>query len=151
MNFIEKLKFMIEFEEGSAGYAYDDTSGIRVRAPVGNVTIGVGHNLDAKELSKEVIQKILEEDLEEVLETTYNIFPTMEELSENRQLAILDMNFQLGPAGFLSFKKFREAIIDRRWDDAAKEIENSKYYKQAPARATRKMTMITGNIFPYGS
>lgn len=149
MNFIEKLKFMIEFEEGSSPYPYDDKTGIRVKAPLGNLTIGVGHNLDAHELSHDIIQRILEEDLEAVIENCYNFLPFMGRLTENRQLAVLDMSFQMGIKGFLKFEKCVEALSQEKFEIAADEIRNSLYHKQTTARAERKAVMVAANIFPY--
>lgn len=148
-DFLQKLRKMLEFEEGLKLYPYDDQTGKIVKAPVGNITIGIGHNLSANGVSTDVIDLMLKEDCEWALETCSKLFPVFPSLSVNRQLAIIDMAFNMGEEKLKKFSRFAAAVELERWEEAGAEIKDSDYYLQRIERAERKIAMITKNIFPY--
>jgi GH24 family phage-related lysozyme (muramidase) len=149
--FLTKARVMLKFEEGVRLYPYDDATGKRVRAPSGKITIGVGHNLDARPLSTDVLELILEEDIEAALCGCERLFSAFHALSENRKLALLDMCFNMGEGALAEFARLRDAIEKADFERAAEEVRRSAYFKQVPARATRKEAMIAGDVYPYTS
>lgn len=149
--FLKKARSMLTYEEGVRLYPYDDATGARVKAPVGKITIGVGHNLDAAPLSSDIIDRILDEDIEAALCGCERLFSTWARLSENRRLALLDMCFNMGESALSEFARLRDAIGKADFERAATEVRKSAYFKQVPARATRKEAMIAGDVFPYGA
>jgi len=52
------------------------------------------------------------------------------------------MAFQLGRSRLSGFKKFRAAISDGRWPDAADEMIDSRWYRQTTARAERMIALV---------
>jgi lysozyme len=60
-----------------------------------------------------------------------------------RQRAILDMRFQLGPAGFRGFRKMLAALAVRDYRTAAREALDSKWARQdSPTRARTVTAML---------
>lgn len=148
MSFADKLRTLLRIEEGVRNRPYDDKTGKTIKAE-GNVTIGVGHNLDAKPLDAWVIEYIYEKDVEECLPTVDELFPEWDVLSENRQVAIVAMVFQLGVTRFLTFEHFIQAAKDGNWSKAAEELFNSAFYRQLPDRVGRLIRMIAKDQYPY--
>ena len=149
MEIKKAIERMLRAEEGYRDRPYDDKAGVPIFAPVGKLTIGVGHNLQDKPLTPEAIAFILNEDINDVLVEALTLFPELETWKEGRQLAIINMIFQLGISGFLEFRKSIEAIRKLDWDEAAKEVLKSKWAeKDSPARAIRISEMLrTGQHF----
>ena len=99
-------------------------------------TIGYGRNLESKGLSKCEALILLSNDIDECYEDLKNIFDfAFDCFSEERQLALMDMRYQLGGKGFRSFRKMKTAICIVDWELAAKEASMSKWAAQTPNRA----------------
>jgi lysozyme len=131
-----KLKAALVGDEGSSLKLYLDTLGIP--------TIGIGHNLKAVGISKQVVDLIFEDDVTAAL-LLLSKRPDWNMLDSVRQAVILNMAFQLGNAGVNSFKKMWAAIDKKDFSTAASEMRNSTWYRQTPARAERLATqMATG-------
>jgi lysozyme len=62
------------------------------------------------------------------------------------RLAVLQsMAYQMGVKGLAAFKNTLQAVIERRWNDAAAGMLNSRWAKQTPERAQRHaLQMRTG-------
>lgn len=89
---------------------------------------------------KEDIAKA-EADLKQHLPDIYN------SLDANRQVALLDLCFNMGVFGLLKFKKMLAALREKNYELAAKELMNSAYAKQVPVRAKEnKNVILTGNL-----
>lgn len=131
---IEKAKKMLEADEGKKHSPY--------RCPAGFLTIGVGHNLDTNPLSDKVIDLILEEDIQETIKEARKIFLGFDLFSENRQLAIVNMIFNMGAAGFQGFNRAIHAIRAGDWEWAAREVRDSLYARQLPARSERVAILL---------
>ena len=58
-------------------------------------------------------------------------------LSENRQAVLIEMAYQLGEAGLMSFVKMRAAVSKEDFGTAAAEMLESKWATQTPERAAR--------------
>ena len=50
--------------------------------------------------------------------------------------------FQLGGPRLRKFKKMIAAINDSNWDEAAAQMEDSRWYKQTTNRATRLIDRV---------
>ena len=94
---LKKLKQMLIKHEGKKLWPYKCTAD--------KLTIGIGHNLDAKGISNAVADLMYEEDIMEVINDLYKIFENFNDLPEQIQLVLADMRFQLGDLGFRKFKK----------------------------------------------
>ena len=132
---IEALKRHLEAEEGRRNRPY--------RCPAGFLTIGVGHNLDAKPLSDRAINVILEDDCADVMTELDRHFPWWRNLSsEARRVALASMDFQLGPQGLMGFRKMLAALERGDYAEAAAHARDSTGARQTPSRAARVAGMI---------
>lgn len=129
----EKLKAQLRVDEGVRYLPYRDSLGI--------LTIGVGHNLNVP-LGPKAVDAILDEDVENHLNDLFKALPWISTLSENRQLVLANMCFNLGIAKLLEFKNTLKAIQDGRYHDAAEGMKNSKWATQVGARATRLIGLM---------
>src|ERR1700761_2588034 len=68
----------LKLDEGYETYPYDDETGLRVRAPKGNITIGYGTNLDAglSDEEADILMTLRILASEAKLSTAYVPFPT---------------------------------------------------------------------------
>lgn len=112
------------------------------RCTAGKLSIGVGRNLEDKGISKAAAMFLLNEDIDETIANADRLFPWWRTMSENRQRAFLNFLFNVGPGTALTFKKTMLALKEQRWEDAAKEFENSLWYRQVGNRAKRIVEMI---------
>ncbi|CAN2040112.1 lysozyme [Candidatus Magnetomoraceae bacterium gMMP-15] len=124
---MEAMKQQLEEHEGLRLKPYRDT--------VGHITIGVGRNLDAEGISKDEAMILLENDINKCIEDLKTNFSFFDELSENRQKAIVDMRFNLGHGGFRRFKSMINALEEADYSRAADEMLNSKWADEVPERA----------------
>ena len=132
----ETLQDMIIRHEGEKLHAYQDH--------LGYWTIGVGRLIDERKgggIGKRESRMLLEGDLNVCKQDLSKIFSdetgdSWVGISRERQKALVDMRFQLGPSGFRSFTNMIQAIKDDDWDRAADEALNSKYARiDTPERA----------------
>lgn len=123
MTLLEQLRR----DEGVRSTAYQDTQGVW--------TVGVGHNLRVP-LSAAAITQILEDDLA-AAETSCLALPIWKDLSAPRKGVLLNMCFNLGFAGLMAFRLMYQALEDRDYARAAKEMLDSRWARQVGARADR--------------
>lgn len=131
-----------KFEEGYKLCAYKDT--------LGYWTIGIGFLLskDPKANFKGVcwtdaqIQAELQKRFDIAVAGAKRIFKDFDTYSDNVQLALVDMVYQMGEAGLRTFTNSIKMIEARRWNDAADNLLKSKWAKQTPNRAKRTTDKI---------
>ena len=104
------------------------------RCTAGKITIGIGRNIDrngGKGITKEESKILLVNDIAECESDMQNIFGNdWSMFSEKRKIALIDLRFNLGGAGFRSFKRMIAAIKRRDWNAAADEALNSRWATQ---------------------
>jgi len=130
----KKLKKMLIEHEGIKYAPYKCTAG--------KTTIGIGHNLDDKGISKAVVDLLYDEDVAEVESDLKAIFDDFYTLPEQIQLVLADMRFQLGHKGFRSFKLMIKAVKERNWAVMFSQMKNSDWHRQTPNRANDLMRMV---------
>lgn len=147
MNF-EELKvvskpFFIR-EEGDRRQPYDDATGMKIVAPVGNVTVGIGYNSDANPFSDAVVHLMFEEQLRAANDTLIRIFGMsyINTLSVNRRIALCSMVYQLGAGNFQEFSKTIAYLRAEMWKEAAREAMNSQWARNFTQRASKTAQMI---------
>lgn len=114
-----------------------DFEGVRLRmykCPAGKWTIGVGHNLEDNGITEDMADYILERDLREAEINVRTKFPTYYKLNEARQFVLVDMCFNMGIAKLLTFKKMLSALAKGEYPTAAREMQDSKWYRQVGNR-----------------
>lgn len=147
MNY-DLLRIMIDRHEGNWLKKY--------RCPAGHWTIGRGWNLDAHplpediasylrlngEITKTMSDRLLNISIDVALRQCSDIFPQFWGFSERRQMALADFVFNVGAGTALKFKKALAAINAGEWDTAAKEFQDSKWFKQVGTRGYEIVEMI---------
>ena len=123
---LEKLKAMLRIHEGVRSRPYHDT--------IGRITVGVGRNLDDKPLKPQEIEFMLNGDVADAM-ADCNKFAWYSALSDNRQLAVADMMFNLGAEKFEKFTNMIDAIQSGDYDRAADEMLHSRWAWQVGQRA----------------
>lgn len=142
---IDEAVRMLTHDEGRKESPYKDSLGFW--------TIGVGHllgkDLFKMKLSDKVINLLLRSDIEEAWSAVCDIF-TPEVVScwpPARQLALLNLSFNLGRAKLNQFVRTIGAIKENRWSDAAGHLRDSLWAKQVKTRSDRVCHMVETGEF----
>jgi lysozyme len=125
MNY-QKTIDQLKIHEGFRSNPYECTGG--------KTTIGYGRNLDDVGISEKEAEELLLNDLarcERRLSDTsfYN------QLNDARKAVLLNMVFNLGFAGFMTFKRMIKAIVERDYETASSEMLDSEWARQVGNRA----------------
>lgn len=104
---------------------------------VGKLTIGYGHNLDDKGILEHQADMILADDIAEICGQLDQYLPWWRKMSDIRQGVLLNMCFNLGIKSLLTFKNTLEAMKNGDYEQAARGMENSKWFGQVKERAVR--------------
>ncbi len=128
------------------------------RCPAGALTIGWGHNLDAKplrglgpdsEISEAEAESLLRDDLAELAAQLDLRLSWWRGLGAARSAVLLDMGFNLGLGGLLGFRRMLNAARRQRFDEAAAEMLDSRWAGQVGRRASELAAMMrTGRFLP---
>lgn len=130
----ERLRRMLIVHEGLRLKPY--------RCPAGYLTIGVGRNLEARGISREEAMVLLESDIAEAEAAARGFFPAFDRFEEPRQAVLVDMAFNLGAVRLGGFRRFRAALERGDFEQAAREMLDSKWAKQVGPRARRLAEMM---------
>jgi lysozyme len=128
----------VERWEGRKNTAYVDADGY---------SIGVGHHFKDKSkfptaISDEKINELLVKDIKQALADAKSIVRNFDNLPYDVKLIVVDMSFNLGKTGFSKFKKAIDACHNRDWKTMAKELENSKWYRQVKNRSKHHIASL---------
>jgi lysozyme len=150
MSYRDTLKDNLIFDEGLRYEYYLD--------PVGIKTVGVGHNCQSSPLPQymqdyyaengklklEHIMELLEKDIDKAEQAARKIFDSFNDWTTNRQIAIVNLLFNMGPTTFSKFITTIAAIRNGQWQAAGAALRNSKWFKQVqPSRSERIIKQIT--------
>ena len=145
-NFVNKLIA----HEGLRLQVYQDTLGID--------TIGIGRNLEDRGITDEELDwmdmpsmdavyehgiseadamYLAQNDVQIVEEELLRAHPCVEDLDAVRQLVVMDMAFNMGVPRLCKFKKMWNAIHEKKFDLAAKEMLDSRWAIQVKSRAVK--------------
>ena len=111
------------------------------RCTANKLTIGVGRNLDDKGISKKEALFLLSEDVASV-KRQLTACPWYGDLDPVRQKVVVDMVFNLGFLGFLSFRKTILALKQGDYAEASREMLDSRWAEQVGRRAQRLAEMM---------
>jgi len=106
------------------------------KCPQGKLTLGVGRNIEDNGITTEEAMYLLTNDIHNTIEELENVFEDFPDLPVNAQLVLADMCFNLGLPTLLEFKKMLKAIEEEKWEEAGKQVLDSRYAKQVGERAT---------------
>lgn len=149
---------MLTVDEGNTAHAIDDANGKPVKAPKGKLTIGIGHNLEAKPLSAAVRRMIFEEDLDDAVREAVNVVGEnfFNSLTTNRRLALVNLAFNLGETGLAKFKNMIGALKVHDYLMAGAHLRDSLWADQVDpnrrpnqGRDDRVIRLITEDYYDY--
>lgn len=142
--------------EGCVLKSYKDT--------VGKLTIGIGRNLDDNPLSQEELCYIghncrtkfisndqaaylCRNDLKKVRADLDRDLPWWRDLCPDRQFVMIDLCFNMGIGTLKTFKRTLDSIATGYYEQAAKQLLQSKYAKQVGARADRNAYALRTGVY----
>lgn len=154
LSFDEVYNFIKE-HEGYRPQVYVDT--------VGKPTVGIGLNLKRGDAPAIVAsaganynailsgkQKLTDEQIRSIFKNTLAIayadakkfMPNFDSLPKKLKLAILDLSFNMGYTKLSQFIKFKEALLVKDYNAAARELLNSKWATQVGNRANNIVNLL---------
>lgn len=143
---IDSVQSLIEYDEGRKLWPYRDTRG--------NLTWGIGHNLDAAPACEaaatlvwQAVDAQFQNDLSGVLADVATL-PGYVALDPVRSAVLCDMGFNLGFAGLSAFTVFLGYLFTGRYAAAAGDLRATLVYRQLPVRYERLATMIETGQWP---
>ena len=129
-----RLQEMLIRHEGIRLKPYRDT--------VGKLTVGVGRNLDDVGITREEALMLLNNDIDKVRREVRRTFPWFASLNPVHQNVVLNMVFNLGLPRFRRFTKTIAAVKAKHWDEAARQMLDSRWAEQVGRRARELAEMI---------
>lgn len=139
---IESLTDRLIRHEGLRLMPYTDT--------VGKLSIGVGRNLSDCGISHGEALYMLGNDVQDVQQEVTAAFPWILSIDDVRQSVIYEMAFQLGIDGLLKFKQMLADMKVYDWQNAAKEMLNSAWHSQTPARCEELAALMANGSNAQG-
>jgi len=133
------LRRLLTLNEGERLKPYTDT--------VGKLTIGVGRNLTDVGITHDEAMLLLDNDIAQVHAQIAGWATWFHDLDVVRQLAVMDLAFNLGFRRFLTFRATIAALAQKDFETAARQLEASLWYRQVGRRGPRIVAMIrTGEL-----
>lgn len=129
-----KLIELLHDGEGRRKKLYTDT--------VGKVSIGVGRNLTDKGLRDSEIDFMLENDIDEAMGELDKHLPWWRNLSDNRQLVLVDMCFNMGITKLKGFVNTLNYMKNGDYKRAAVNMKASLWARQVKRRADKLAKMM---------
>ena len=136
---IDKLREEITFDQGVKYEVYLDHLGLP--------TFGIGHLVTKNDeeygedvgypVSEQRVNEVFELDMKIVLDDCKILYDDFDDLPEEAQHIIANMMFNLGRPRLSKFKKMKEAVDNRDWQEASNQMKDSKWYRQVTLRAER--------------
>lgn len=132
---------------------------VAYRCPAGFLTIGYGHNLDSNPIlglgedsciKEEYALEILRDDCHSVAVQLDGYMPWWRDLSEPRQAVLLNMAFNMGASGLLTFQKMLSAVRSGNYDVARQEMLNSRWAAQVKRRAPELAKQMQTGVWQKG-
>ena len=124
------------------------------KCPKGFWTIGYGHNLDAKGLTRAQAERLLDDDLDETIRELGAALPWVADLDPVRQAVLVMMAYQMGvgsavnKTGLCGFTQFLEAMQAGDYNTASVQGLESKWASlDSPKRALRLMEMVRSGLW----
>jgi len=108
----------------------------------GNLTVGVGRNLDAVPFTDTEISMMLSLDISRAIEAARSLCSIYDKLSRPRQVVLISMAFNMGKTKLAKFVRMWSAIHLEDFETAADEILDSRAGKKIVKRYERLAEMM---------
>ena len=105
------------------------------KCTAGYLTIGVGRNLDDRGITEDEARFLCKNDIKIVERELGGKFPFITGLGDARIRVLLDMAFNVGLPRLRGFKRMWAALENHDYEEAAKEMLDSKWARQVKTRA----------------
>ena len=128
-------------EEGYRARVYRCTSGA--------LTIGIGYNLDAGMPIDEAML-LMRHRVGTITQSLQGKFAWFDGLNEARRAVLVSMAYQMGLRGLYGFRRMLAAIEAGEYEAAGREMLDSTWARQTPARARRTAEMMRLGQFVTG-
>jgi len=136
-NVMEILRYRLKKHEGVRLKPYRDSKGL--------LTIGVGRCLETKGITNDEVDFLLQNDMVEAIRLVKERLPWTWDLDDNRFSVLVEMAFQMGIGGLLTFSNFLSYLLQRNYQMAALAMLDSKWAKEdSPKRALELSEIIRG-------
>ena len=131
---INNLTNLVRAHEGLRLFPY--------KCPAGKLTIGFGRNLEARGITVKEAEFLLENDLVKIEVELNNKIDFFNQLDDVRQAVLIDMAYNLGTKGLLSFRRMLHYLDLGNCRKASEEMLNSRWSKQVGRRAVQLSHMM---------
>lgn len=132
-----KLRESLIQDEEYKKFPYLDTQG--------KVTIGIGYNLTDRGISDQWIGEQFNEDVDYIYSKLTEVYTFFLGLTEERQIALINMCYNLGLKDFQEFHGMLDALNNGDYKLASQEMLNSKWAHEVGERAVRLANIMEGN------
>lgn len=134
---MSKISEILEKHEGYRQFIYRDSLGIE--------TIGIGRNLKNRGVTRAEALYLLENDIQDFTKQLRNRLYWFDSIHPDAQMVLIDMAFNMGLAGLLTFHDTLEHIKNENYKAASGTMLQSKWAKQVGVRAL-ELSDILKNI-----
>ena len=138
-----KARHMLKKHEGFVSHVYEDST------PEKYLTIGYGRLVDERlggGISQDEANYLLLNDIRNCIKILETQIPVYKELSENRQIVLINMYFNLGNRLF-NFKNMLAALDKKDFDEVAVQMLDSKWATQVKGRSSELAKMMKEDIY----
>jgi lysozyme len=138
-----KARHMLKKHEGFVSHVYEDST------PEKYLTIGYGRLVDKRlggGISQDEANYLLLNDIRNCIKILETQIPVYKELSENRQIVLINMYFNLGNRLF-NFKNMLAALDKKDFDEVAVQMLDSKWATQVKGRSSELAKMMKEDIY----
>ena len=135
---VNNIEDMLIRDEGFRARPYRDS--------LGYWSAGYGWSLETgPPLSEDIARLILKEHVEMIVADLTSRIPWMRQLSQPRLGVLINMSFNLGIHGLMSFRRMLAALQAEDYDKTADEMLDSRWSKQVGDRAQRLAQQMKEN------
>ncbi len=103
--------------------------------PAGKLTIGIGRNLEDNGISIDEALYLLNNDIDQIQEQLEQRLPWVDKLPEHRKMVLINMAFNLGVGGLLTFENMLLALKRNDLERVEYEMLESLWAEQVGYRA----------------
>lgn len=118
----------------------------------GHKTVGGGTNLESRGLqnkysvgqkvNESLLNKWLKEDLYKAENIARQQFKSFDKHPDKVQILLVSLSYNMGQGGIKKFKDFTAAINNKDYDKAARELKDSRWFKQTGLRGKAYVKML---------
>lgn len=105
------------------------------KCSAGKMTVAIGRNLDDRGISKDEAKYLLHNDIVICKQELNLLYPIVRVLKPSRYNVLINMCFNIGIKRLSGFKKMWNALNIGDYDEASRQMLDSKWAKQVGVRA----------------